>query len=199
MHPQDVSWQDVLSAYRAGMFPMAASRDSERLEWYSPLWRGILPLDAFHIPRSLARFMKRCPWRISMDEAFARVIHACAETRREGRDDSWINADIERLYTDLHRNGYAHSVEVWAGERLIGGLYGVSLGAAFFGESMFSLEPNASKVALVHLVRRLQEAGFTLLDTQYVNDHLRQFGVRQIPRRTYHTLLADALMQTARF
>lgn len=195
-----VTWEVVLEAYRQGLFPMAPARDSAVMEWYSPLWRGVLPLDdRFHIPRSLARFLRRTQWQITADKAFPDVIHQCAVTRGKGRDDTWISHDIERLYTELHVQGYAHSIEVWDGEKLIGGLYGLKLGAVFFAESMFSHESNASKVALVHLVNRLRAGAFTLLDTQYVNAHLRQFGVMRVARKEYHALLARALSEQAEF
>lgn len=196
----EVGWETLLAAYRAGLFPMASSRDSAAMEWYSPLWRGVLPLDGgFHVPRSLGRFMRRSDWQVTTDRAFAGVIGHCATVRAAGRDDSWISHRIEALYTELHRRGHAHSVEVWEDGALIGGLYGVHIGAAFFGESMFSLRPNASKVALVRLVEGLRQGGFRLLDAQYVNDHLKQFGICRISRQEYRRRLAAALAEEAVF
>lgn len=184
----------LLDAYSRGYFPMADSRDSGDLRWYSPMRRGVMPLDErFHVPRSLQKFIKRCPYDIRVDTAFGDVIHACADTRSEKRQDTWINDSIIALYEELAERGYAHSVEAWQEGRLVGGLYGVSLGGAFFGESMFSVAPHASKVALVHLVERLRGAGYTLLDTQYVNDHLKQFGVMEMPRADYLACLEKAL------
>lgn len=187
---------DLLAAYAQGLFPMADSRNGQELRWYSPIRRGILPLDdRFHIPRSLKKFMRHCPYDIRVDTAFGDVIRACADTRTPEREDTWINDTIITLYEMLARQGHAHSVESWHEGKLVGGLYGVSLGRAFFGESMFSTQPHASKVALVHLVAILREAGYLLLDTQYVNDHLRQFGVLEIPRITYQAMLHQALQE----
>ncbi len=186
----------LLSAYAAGYFPMADSRDAEELYWYSPEERGILPLDAFHIPRSLRKFMRAHPYEIKFNTAFPDVIRACAEMKSEKRRETWINDKIISLYCELAELGYAHSVEAWLDSRLVGGLYGVSLGRAFFGESMFSRADNASKIALVHLVERLHALGYILLDTQYINDHLLQFGAKSIPRTTYMQLLEKALAIT---
>lgn len=173
---------------------MADSRDGDELHWYSPMRRGVLPLDErFHVPRSLQKFMRQNPYTIHVDTAFAEVIRACADTRSEKRTDTWINDMIIGLYEQLAAQGHAHSVEAWHEGRLVGGLYGVSIGGAFFGESMFSRLPHASKVALVHLVQRLRNAGYMLLDTQYVNDHLRQFGVLEVPRSDYLAYLENAL------
>lgn len=190
----------LLEAYCAGYFPMARTARGRNLYWFNPDMRGVLPLDemgAFHIPRSLQKFLKKSPYRLSADEDFARVISACAANRREGRDDTWINKQIIGLYTELHAAGYAHSVEAWAeengAETLVGGLYGVSIGGAFFGESMFSTRTNASKAALVHLVERLRGAGYALLDAQFENDHLTQFGFRGIAREDYLLRLRHAL------
>jgi leucyl/phenylalanyl-tRNA--protein transferase len=188
-----ISIEQLLAAYSSGFFPMAESRDAEDLHWYYPEHRGIIPLDAFHIPRSLQKFLRHSPYTLAVDTAFEQVIRACADVRTEKREDSWINDSVIELYCELFRRGNAHSVECWQEGKLVGGLYGVSLGAAFFGESMFSLADNASKVALVHLVERLRAAGYMLLDTQYVNDHLVQFGVKEIPRKDYLELLAKAL------
>ncbi|HLI13196.1 MAG TPA: leucyl/phenylalanyl-tRNA--protein transferase [Alphaproteobacteria bacterium] len=188
----------LLRAYAVGIFPMADSRSSRHLYWLDPEWRGILPLDRFHIPRRLRRTVRRGGFEVKADQAFAAVIAACAE-RRAGRPDSWINHDIERLYKALHDMGVAHSVECWRGGRLVGGLYGVALGGAFFGESMFSHETDASKVALVHLAARLTRGGFSLLDTQFITKHLEQFGAVEIPRTEYRTRLAAALRHSAVF
>src|SRR4051812_5128704 len=151
---------------------MAKTRDDPQLYWFYPEMRGIIPLDNFHVPGSLAKIVGKKPFALTVDRAFPEVIRGCAE-----RDDTWINSAIAALYTELWKMGFAHSVECWKDDALVGGLYGVALGGAFFGESMFSRVPNASKVALVHLVQLLKNAGYTLLDTQFINDHLKQFGV----------------------
>ncbi len=188
----------LLRAYAAGIFPMAESADSKELHWFDPERRGILPLDRFHVARSLRKTVRRGLFEMRFDSAFRTVMELCAETT-DDRPKTWINEDIVRLYTELHRAGFAHSVECWRDGRLVGGLYGVSIGAAYFGESMFSRETDASKVALVHLVARLRAAGFTLLDTQFVTDHLSHFGAEEIPRAEYHRRLNDALERTTRF
>lgn len=189
----------LLEAYSAGIFPMAESAASPTLHWYDPARRGILPLDArFHVPRRLARTIRQTPWQIRFDTAFEAVMRGCAAAV-EGREGTWINEEILALYTALHRQGHAHSLEVWDGEALIGGLYGLHLGAAFFGESMFSRRREASKIALVHLVCHLRKQGFLLLDTQYLTPHLAQFGALEIPRATYKSLLAEALQGIVRF
>jgi leucyl/phenylalanyl-tRNA--protein transferase len=193
MAETELTIEHLLSAYASGFFPMAESRDAEDLHWYYPEQRGIIPLDAFHIPHSLQKFMRHMQYRLTMDCAFETVIRACADVRTAKREDSWINDSIIALYTELFARGFAHSVECWDGEKLVGGLYGVSLGGAFFGESMFSYATNASKVALVYLVERLKEVGYQLLDTQYINDHLVQFGVQEISRKDYLELLTKAL------
>ncbi len=182
----------LLQAYRAGFFPMADGRHEAELYWYKPEERGIIPLETFHIPRSLRRLMRHCPFDITVNRAFADVIAACAQERTQ-RPDTWINNRIQALYTQLHHQGHAHSVECWRDGRLVGGLYGVQVGAAFCGESMFSYVSNASRVALVVLVERLHERGFTLLDCQYVNEHLRQFGCVDIPAEEYEQRLMRAL------
>lgn len=182
----------LLRAYAAGIFPMAESAESTELHWFDPERRGILPLDGFHVPRSLRKAVRQGRFEVRCDTAFQRVVESCAEMT-DDRPKTWINDDIVRLYTELHRAGFAHSVECWRGDRLVGGLYGVSLGAAYFGESMFSRETDASKVALVHLVARLRAAGFTLLDTQFVTDHLARFGAYEIPRAEYRRRLNQAL------
>lgn len=188
----------LLRAYAVGIFPMADSRASRHLYWLDPEWRGIIPLNAFHAPRRLKKTVRRKPFEVRVDTAFRRIIATCAE-RREGRQESWINADIERLYVALHELGVAHSVECWRAGELAGGLYGVALGGAFFGESMFSHQTDASKVALVHLVARLKLGGFTLLDTQFITRHLQQFGAIEIPRAEYRQRLAGALKHSAVF
>jgi leucyl/phenylalanyl-tRNA--protein transferase len=186
----------MLRAYRAGLFPMAETRRGDRLYWLDPELRGILPLDGFHLPRRLKRTVLSGPFEIATDRDFAGVIAGCAEAA-EGREDTWINRDIEQLFTALHRGGHAHSVEVYLDGKLAGGLYGVVLGAAFFGESMFSRTRDASKVALVHLVARLRLGGFQLLDTQFVTTHLAQFGAHEIPRKLYKAALDKAASATA--
>lgn len=169
---------------------MAKERDSHEIFWFTPEMRGVLPLESFHLPKSLKKSLKKHPLTLTLNRDFPAVIHHCATARPE----TWINAEIERVYSALHRYGYAHSIECWnpAG-KLVGGLYGVALRGAFFGESMFSLESGASKIALATLVETLRAAGYTLLDTQYTNPHLLQFGVIEIPREEYLEKLADAL------
>jgi leucyl/phenylalanyl-tRNA--protein transferase len=181
----------MLRAYRAGLFPMAETRRGDRLYWLDPEQRGILPLDSFHLSRRLRRTVLSGAFTVASDRDFARVIANCAAPA-EGREDTWINRDIERLFTALHTLGHAHSIEVLQDGMLVGGLYGVVLGGAFFGESMFSVVRDASKVALVHLVARLRLGGFTLLDTQFVTAHLTQFGACEIPRETYKIMLERA-------
>jgi len=183
-------------AYRAGLFPMAETREGDRLYWLDPEERGVLPLEGFHLPRRLLRTVLSGSFEVTTDRDFAAVIAACAEPR-QGREDTWINPLIEHLFTELHRLGHAHSVECRSGGALVGGLYGVAIGGAFFGESMFSRARDASKVALAHLVARLRLGGFTLLDTQFVTRHLEQFGAHEIPRDTYKALLAAAVATPA--
>lgn len=182
----------ILRAYRAGLFPMAESRVGHRLYWLDPELRGVLPMADFHLPRRLLRTVLSGPYTVTSNLDFPAVIAGCAAAA-VGREDTWINPDIERLFIELARTGYAHSVETWEGANLVGGLYGVSIGGVFFGESMFSRARDASKVALVHLVARLQLGGYQLLDTQFVTAHLAQFGAVEIPRAEYKALLADAL------
>ena len=188
----------LLRAYRLGLFPMAESRASRALHWLDPEWRGVLPLDRFHLPRSLAKTLRAGRFEVTADRDFAGTIAGCAAAR-SNRPDTWINQEIERLFTELHKLGFAHSVECWRGGGLAGGLYGVALGGAFFGESMFSVATDASKVALVHLVARLRLGGFRLLDTQFITAHLARFGAVEIPRGDYHVLLAEAVETPARF
>jgi len=194
----DVTPELMLRAYRAGLFPMAETRRGDRLYWLDPEQRGILPLNGFHLPRRLRRTVASGAFTVGCDRDFARVIANCAAPA-EGREDTWINRDIERLFTALHGLGHAHSIEVRQDGMLVGGLYGVVLGGAFFGESMFSVVRDASKVALVHLVARLRLGGFTLLDTQFVTAHLTQFGACEVPRETYKTLLDQAAREPARW
>lgn len=185
--------ETLLAAYANGYFPMAMEKDDPELYWFSPEERGVLPLDTFNVPRGLKRVMKEQPYTITVDKDFNAVIRACSELTKK-RKDTWINETIIALYNELFRMGHAHSVEV-RGEKgaLVGGLYGVSIGGAFFGESMFSRAPDASKIALVTLVNILREAGYELLDTQYVNEHLRQFGVEAWSKKRYKTKLEKAL------
>lgn len=188
----------LLRAYAAGIFPMAESAESRELHWFDPERRGILPLDGFHVPRSLRKTLRRGPFDLRFDSAFRDVIEGCAEATEE-RPKTWINDDIVRLYAELFDAGFAHSVECWRDGRLVGGLYGVSIGGAYFGESMFSRETGASKVALVHLVARLRAAGFALLDTQFVTEHLGRFGAVEIPRTDYRRRLAAAMERKTDF
>lgn len=188
----------MLRAYRHGLFPMAETRDSNRLYWLDPEQRGVLPLDTFRIPRRLGRTVLSGPYEVTADADFAAVIAGCA-TPAPGRAETWINPQIERLFTQLHEDGHAHSVETWLDGGLVGGLYGVAIGGAFFGESMFSTARDASKVALAHLVARLRLGGFTLLDTQFVTAHLAQFGAIEIPRAEYRALLDAAVAVPARW
>jgi leucyl/phenylalanyl-tRNA---protein transferase len=188
----------LLQAYRIGVFPMGERRDDPKLYWLDPRLRAVLPLDGFHLPQRLARTVRAGRFEVSADTAFADIVRACAEPR-PGHPESWINAPIVELYSELHRRGHAHSVECRIDGRLVGGLYGVSVGAVFFGESMFSRERDASKVALVHLVARLIKGGFRLLDCQFMTEHLRSFGAVEIPREEFRALLAEAIDGTASF
>lgn len=182
----------LLRAYSAGIFPMADSRTAGSVYWVEPEMRGILPLDGFRLSRSLAKTLRSDRLSVTADRAFGRVVAACAESTPE-RPATWINAQIEAACAELHLRGHAHSIECWEGEALVGGLYGVSLGGAFFGESMFSRRRDASKVALAHLVVRLREGGFRLLDCQFITDHLASLGAIEIPRDDYVSLLDWAL------
>lgn len=188
----------LMRAYRAGLFPMAESRRAERLFWLDPEQRGVLPLEGFHLPKRLLRTLLSDAFTVTVDTAFPQVIAACAAPA-PGREESWINPEIERLFNSLFDMGHGHSVESWQEGRLVGGLYGVSLGGAFFGESMFSRATDASKVALAHLVARLRLGGFTLLDTQFITTHLAQFGAHEIPRAEYKRRLELAQAQPARW
>ena len=189
---------ELLQAYRRGVFPMADSRHDPNLFLIDPDERGILPLNAFHVPRRLQRTVRQQPFNVTVDTAFNRVIDACA-AEYKNRESTWINSAIQNLYARIHHKGYAHSVECWQGDALVGGLYGVSIGGAFFGESMFSIETDASKVALVHLVARLIAGGYSLLDAQFHNPHLDQFGMQTIPRKAFHKKLRHALGIHAHF
>ncbi len=188
----------LLRAYAIGIFPMAESRSETELHWIDPDRRGVLPLERVHVPRRLRRRIRRGEFTVRCDSAFREVIEGCA-ARTKSRPDTWINPVIQRLYCELHEAGFAHSVECWQGGRLVGGLYGVTLGAAFFGESMFSCVTDASKVALIHLVIRLRKGDFRLLDTQFNTPHLSQFGVIEIPREDYRRRLARAITTPAEF
>ena len=183
---------ELLDCYRRGVFPMADSRDDPRVFLLDPDERGIIPLDGLHVSRSLKKFMREMSFKVTFDAAFSEIISKCAEVAPD-RENTWISDGIEYLYGRLHAMGHAHSVEVWEERELIGGLYGVSIGGAFFGESMFSRRTNASKVALVYLVERLKTAGYKLLDTQFITDHLKTMGAIEISRNEYHTLLRSAL------
>ncbi|MDP2119688.1 MAG: leucyl/phenylalanyl-tRNA--protein transferase [Hoeflea sp.] len=182
----------LLRAYASGLFPMADSADDPGLFWVEPELRGVLPLDAFHVPKRLARTLRQAPFEIRYNTAFDAVLAACAQSVKN-RPSTWINTTIAELYGSLHRLGHAHSVEAWRDGELVGGLYGVSLRKAFFGESMFSRRTDASKVCLVHLVDRLRARGFVLLDTQFTTEHLKRFGAIDVPRADYAQMLEDAL------
>lgn len=184
----------LLRAYAAGVFPMAESAESDAIHWVDPRRRGILPLDGFHVSRSLAKDIRRGGFEICADRDFAGVVASCAD-----RETTWINADIFALYLDLHRMGHAHSLEMWEDGALVGGTYGVVLGAAFFAESMFSRRRSASKIVLAHLVTRLRDGGFTLCDTQFLTPHLASLGGIEISRAEYHSRLAEALEREGRF
>lgn len=189
----EITPEILLRAYSIGLFPMSESADDPEIFWVSPDLRGVLPLDErFHVSHSLAKFIRKHPFEIRINHDFPGVMHACAEETPE-RTETWINGTIHRLYGELHRWGHAHSVEAYDGDALVGGLYGVSLGSAFFGESMFSRRTNASKVCLVALVDHLRAKGFTLLDTQFTTDHLKTFGAIDIPKDDYLVLLEEAM------
>lgn len=189
---------DLLDCYARGVFPMADAREDARVFLIDPERRGVIPLSGFHVPKRLARTVRSDPFEVRVNTAFHEVVLACAASG-PGRTETWINQPIERLYLQLHDIGHAHSVECWLGGELVGGLYGVSLKGAFFGESMFSRRRDASKVALVHLVARLIGGGFRLLDAQFMTEHLSQFGAVEIARANYHRRLAEALEVDADF
>ena len=190
----EITPQLMLKAYARGIFPMAESRDDPELFWVDPKLRGILPLDGFHISRSLARRMLAGGFEVTFDRDFSGVVEACAD-----RDETWINDTIFDLYAQLHQMGYAHSIEVWVKGKLIGGVYGITLGAAFFGESMFSRASDGSKIALAYLVDHLRRAGFKLFDTQFITPHLQSLGGIEIERADYHERLESALQHYADF
>jgi len=196
MHAPRLTPQMLLRAYAEGLFPMAETHDSPELYWVSPEKRGIIPLDDFHVPHRLARTVRSGRFEVTTDRAFGAVMQGCAAPA-PGRGETWINDEILYLYAALHAGRHAHSVECWQLGELVGGLYGVSLGAAFFGESMFSNVRDASKVALVHLVETLRRGGFMLLDTQFLTAHLASFGAREIPRDEYLMLLHQAIAREA--
>ncbi len=194
--PSDVFGPETLLAcYAGGVFPMAEARDDPRVFLVEPDQRGVIPLDRFHIPSRLRRTVRGEPFQVRVNTAFTAVLDACAAPA-PGREDTWINAPIRRLYIELHQRGFAHSIECWRDETLVGGLYGVTLGGAFFGESMFSRATDASKVALVHLVARLRKGGWHLLDAQFLTEHLSQFGAVETPQEAYLRMLPWALQAT---
>ncbi len=192
MNAEQISPALVLRAYRMGIFPMANARDDPRIFWVDPQQRGILPLDGFHLSRSLRRSILKSPLRPSLNEDFGAVMRACAD-----RPETWINDTILELYQELHEWGYAHSLELWDGADLVGGVYGVALGQVFFGESMFSRRRDASKMALAWLVAHLGACGFRLFDTQFLTDHLASLGGKEIPRVAFQTRLAEAVTAPA--
>jgi leucyl/phenylalanyl-tRNA--protein transferase len=194
----EITPEVLLKAYACGIFPMAESAEDPALYWIEPEIRGIIPLDGFHVPSRLARTVRIDRYSVHINRDFDAVLDGCAEPR-PGRSRTWINARIRTLYRKLYEIGHCHSVEAYDGDELVGGLYGVSLGRAFFGESMFHRARDASKVALVHLVARLKAGGFQLLDTQFVTDHLKIFGALEVSRRQYHKALEAALVGEADF
>jgi leucyl/phenylalanyl-tRNA--protein transferase len=184
----------LLQAYQVGVFPMSEGRNDPEVFWVDPRMRGVFPLDGFHISRSLGRSLRRGQFTVTYDHAFEAVVQGCAD-----RDETWINDTIFDLYCTLHQNGHAHSIEVWEGENLVGGVYGVTIGAAFFGESMFSIATDASKVALAYLIDRLRLGGFQLFDTQFITPHLARLGAVEIQRDHYRAMLMEALNAEASF
>lgn len=189
----DITPELIIRAYRAGIFPMSEDAEDEDLFWVSPEMRGIIPLDGFHLSTSLRKAIRKSGFVVKVDTDFEGVIHGCA-TVGSDRDSTWINRTIRQVYGELFRRGVAHTVEVWDGNDLVGGLYGLAIGGAFFGESMFHRRTNASKMAMAHLVERLNAGGFVLLDTQFVTDHLASLGGVEIPRNAYEESLAEALL-----
>ncbi|TCL08926.1 leucyl/phenylalanyl-tRNA--protein transferase [Shimia isoporae] len=188
----DLTPELLMRAYSMGVFPMSEHRDDPDIFWVDPIRRGIFPLDSFHISRSLARAIRRADYSITLDADFEGVLNACAD-----REETWISGEIHSLYMALHTTGKAHSLEVWQDNTLAGGVYGVVLGGAFFGESMFSNRTNGSKIALAYLIAHLRLSGFTLFDTQFITDHLASLGAIEIPRADYHKLLTWAVRQNA--
>ena len=200
--PHKLSPEILVRAYAAGVFPMSEARDDPTIFWVDPQLRGVIPLDELHVSKSLKKTIRKNTFEIRCNTAFDRVIEACALPRPDGDGalgETWINDEIIRAYIEMHEMGLAHSVECWRDEKLVGGLYGVSLRGAFCGESMFSLETDASKVALVHLVARLKLGGYTLLDTQFLTDHLKRMGAVEISNREYLERLERALGVDAKF
>jgi leucyl/phenylalanyl-tRNA--protein transferase len=194
----EITPEVLLKAYACGIFPMAESAEDPALYWIEPELRGVIPLEGFHVPGRLARTVRTTSYTVRVDRAFDAVIEGCAEPKA-GRSRTWINSRIRKIYRALYAEGHCHTVEVYDGAELVGGLYGVSLGRAFFGESMFHHARDASKIALVHLVARLIAGGYALLDTQFVTDHLKTFGALEVPKRQYHRLLEEALAGEADF
>ena len=194
----EITPEVLLKAYACGIFPMAESADDPALYWIEPDMRGIIPIEGFHVPLRLARTVRATPFTVFVDRDFDAVVDGCAEAKLD-RARTWINARIRNIYRGLFDHGHAHSVEVYDGDNLVGGLYGVSLGGAFFGESMFHRARDASKIALVHLVARLRAGGFRLCDTQYVTEHLKTFGAVDVPKKRYHRMLEEALYGDADF
>ena len=194
----DITPEVLLKAYACGIFPMAESADDPALYWIEPDMRGIIPLEGFHLPARLARTVRTTHFTVWVNRDFDAVVDGCAEAKPD-RARTWINDRIRKIYRGLFEHDHCHSVEVYDGDTLVGGLYGVSLGRAFFGESMFHRARDASKIALVHLIARLRAGGYRLLDTQYVTDHLKSFGAVEVAKRRYHRLLEDALVGEADF
>ncbi len=194
----EITPQVLLRAYACGIFPMAETADDPNMFWVEPDMRGVLPLTGFHIPRSLKKTMRNTNMKVFMDRDFSAIIEACSENSST-RKETWINTNIKYLYGELYKMGFANSVEVYEGDELVGGLYGVRLGRAFFGESMFSRKTDASKIALVHLVAQMKKAGFILLDTQFTTAHLERFGVIEIEKSEYQHLLEQALKGESHF
>lgn len=188
----DITAGILLRAYAMGIFPMSEHRDDPEIFWVDPKRRGIIPLDGFHMSRSLARRIRKGGFQVTLNQDFEAVLDGCAD-----REDTWINSEIRKLYIELHEHGHAHSLEVWAHDDLIGGVYGVSLGAAFFGESMFSRSTDASKIALAYLVTHLKRCGFTLFDAQFLTPHLATLGAVEITRAQYHEQLIEAVEKDA--
>jgi leucyl/phenylalanyl-tRNA--protein transferase len=184
----------LLHGYSIGIFPMAEHRDAPELFWVDPKFRGVFPLDGFHVSRSLARRIRKCGFSVTINQDFAGVVDGCAD-----RADTWINDELRDLYRQIHHTGHAHSLEVWEDDQLVGGVYGVTLGAAFFGESMFSRRTDASKIALAYLVDRLRQTGFQLFDTQFLTAHLASLGAIEIPRTQYRRELEEAINASADF
>lgn len=197
----EVTPEMILEAYRQGIFPMADTADSSFFHFYRPDQRGLLPIKDLHIPKSLQKSLNKRPYNIRFDTAFSDVIDGCAKTNKTGeRDNTWINPLIRDVFIELHEMGYAHSVEAWNfKDELVGGLYGLSIGAVFCGESMFSTATDASKIALVHLCQHLAEKEFTVLDTQFINDHLKQFGAYEMPQEEYETLIQIEMNKNVSF